>query len=153
MKTRAGASLFLLFLLLSLATGILIGVKIFFWDKQAKVTINKQTIYLEIADTPEKISQGLSGRISLDQQRGMLFVFEKPGNYPFWMEKMKFNLDLVFINNNQVVDIAEDVSFPKPGENPLTINSKSLFDKVLEINRGKIREWGIKVGDKLEIYL
>lgn len=117
------------------------------------MTINKQTIYLEIADTPEKISQGLSERISLDQQRGMLFVFKKPGNYTFWMEEMKFNLDFVFINNNQVVDIVENVSFPKPGENPLTINSKSLFDKVLEINRGKIREWGIKVGDKLEIYL
>jgi uncharacterized membrane protein (UPF0127 family) len=106
-----------------------------------------------VADSPEEITQGLSSRESLAKDRGMLFLFPQPGNYPFWMKEMKFNLDFVFIKDQTVVDLVENVPFPQPGESPQTVIAKEEFDKVLEVNQGKVEEIGIKVGSQVEMFL
>src|SRR4030042_2564613 len=62
--------------------------------------INGQKIFVEIADTPEKRSQGLSGRDNLSQNQGMLFIFNQPAIPSFWMKDMNFPLDFIWINNN-----------------------------------------------------
>ena len=40
------------------------------------------------SDNPCKQTLGLSGKLSLDNE-GMLFIFEKAGNYGFWMKGRK----------------------------------------------------------------
>lgn len=144
--------LIILITLLSLIAGLLIGWKLRITKipQSPKIIINNRKIFIEIADTPEKIIQGLSDRPSLADNRGMLFILDKPDYHTFWMNKMKFNLDLVFINNNQVVDLAENIPFPKPNEQPQTLTVKAPFDKVLEINTGKIKEYGIKIGQPVQ---
>ena len=66
---------------------------------------------------------------------------------------MNFPLDFVFINDQTVVDLMENVPYPKEGEEPIVIKAKSSFDKVLEVNAGKIKETGLKIGDSLQYML
>ncbi len=136
-------SAFVLILLIGLGSNF----KTFFQSEEPYVVINGQRIYVEIADSSEERKQGLSGRESLDSDRGVLFIYPEPGSYSFWMKEMKFNLDFVFINDQKVVDLKENIPFPQEGEEPQIIKAEAEFDKVLEINQGIIKETGIKVGD------
>jgi len=144
-------SLFWLLFLLSFVAGILFGLKKIALPQNPRVILNGKEIQVEIADSSEDISQGLSGRASLPSNTGMLFVFSKPGSYQFRMKDMNFDLDFVFINGQTIVELVENVPYPKEGEEPKIINAKSSFDKVLEINAGKIKETGLKLGDKIEL--
>ena len=116
-----------------------------------KLMVNNQTLNVELAQTEKEITQGLSGKSGIAENQGMLFVFDKPGNYQFWMKKMNFNLDAVFIKDNKIVDLVENIPYPKKGEEPQTFGAKEEFDKVLEINSGTIRKMGIKIGDTVGI--
>lgn len=113
------------------------------------VKINKQIIRLEIAQTPEQRAQGLSDRDSLAENQGMLFIFDRLGNYPFWMNRMKFNLDFVFFKDNEVIEIVANVPYPKNGEKPQRVLATKPFDKVLELNDGIAQKLGLKKGDKV----
>lgn len=140
---------FTLFLLLGLLVGILVGYRVLGNTKQKSVTINNHEIIVKIADTQEKISNGLSGKGSLLPNTGMLFLLNELKIHSFWMKDMKFNLDFIFIDGLKVVDIKENVTFPKIGETPITVIAKEKFDKVLEINAGEIKRMGIEVDQDL----
>lgn len=114
------------------------------------VIINEQTIYLTIAETPEEKSKGLSNQQSMPDSQGMIFVFDQAGRHSFWMKDMLFNLDFVFIKDNLVVDVIDDVPFPKKNEVPLAVNSRADFDKVIELNQGIIEKVNIEIGDKIQ---
>ena len=115
------------------------------------VQIGGASFGVEIADTPETRAQGLSGRPSLDDGYGMLFVFERAYEHRFWMKDMMFPLDFVWISEGcAVVDVTANVPPPEQGTetNDLPTYSPSapvLY--VLEIDAGTIAETGIEVGD------
>ena len=109
---------------------------------------------VELADTPDKRIRGLSGRASMDAGTGMLFVFEKPERFRFWMRDMEITLDIVWIGSNcEVVDVSENVPFPDP-ETPLNdlprYSPESRAKFVLEINGGEAAELGLGIGDQVE---
>lgn len=106
-------------------------------------------INAEIVDTPEKQVKGLSGQQSLAEQSGMLFVFEYPDYYPFWMKEMNFGLDFVWIRGNEILEITKNVKL-EDYQSPRTLVSKNKADKVLEVNAGTAERFGIKAGDKVE---
>ncbi len=106
-------------------------------------------INAEIADTPAVQEKGLSGRQSLAENSGMLFIFPAADNYSFWMKDMNFGLDFIWINDNTVTEITSDV-MPSALE-PLDIFvSKEKADKVLEVNAGTAKRLDINVGDIIE---
>ena len=78
----------------------------------------------------------------------MLFVFDKPDTYGFWMKDMHFSIDMIWLDENfRVVTVASDVpanSYPKT-YHP---TDKSLY--VLETNAGYAEKNNIKVGDILD---
>lgn len=131
--------------------GILAGVRFINRPNNNLPTLilNNTAISVEIADTPEKIAQGLSDQPSMPRNSGMLFLFTSKVNYPFWMKGMKFDLDFVFIKDSVVVDLAENVPCPKNNEVPQTITPKSEYNQVLELNSGMVKEIGLKIGDKI----
>lgn len=118
-----------------------------------KVKINQTIVDVEVADTPAKRQQGLGGRESLEQSRGMLFVFEKGDKYKFWMKGLSFPLDFIWIRDLQIVDLAENIAAADPGQSDETlevITPKEKVDMVLEVNAGFIQANNIKIGDKIE---
>lgn len=122
--------------------------------KFSNLEINGSTIKVEVADTAAKRSKGLGGRMSLGENEGMLFVFEKADKYPFWMKGLKFPLDFVWIADDKVVDILENVTPPPPGQTDSSLpiySSKVDADKVLEVNGGVVTKLNIKVGDTVKI--
>lgn len=112
--------------------------------------ITKAQVKIELADTQEKRSKGLGGRKSLASDSGMLFVYEKADKYRFWMKDVGFPLDFVWIMDEVVVDISEDVPPPAAdvSDDKLPVYSPvAEVNKVLETNAGFVREHGIKIGD------
>lgn len=118
--------------------------------KTKKVLVAGRPLIVEVADTPQKREQGLSGREKMCSDCGMLFVFDQPGIYPFWMKEMYFDIDILWIIDDKVADITfgakvppkEEFSAPK-----IIYQSKSPINSVLEVNAGWVEKNGIEVGD------
>lgn len=122
--------------------------------KTGTVQINNVKVNTEVVDTASKRKQGLGGRQSLASDSGMLFVFEKPDIYKFWMKGLTFPLDLIWIRDQKVVDIIKNATPPMPGQNDETLPlyaPNQPIDKVLEVNAGFVDQNGVKVGDTVII--
>ena len=59
--------------------------------------INQWEITVETADTQEAQEKGLMGRESLDEDRGMLFVYDRDSRKSFWMKNTKIPLSIAYI--------------------------------------------------------
>jgi len=57
-------------------------------EQKPKVMIGNIEIVVDIAETSEEKSRGLSGRKSLGVNKGMLFLFESNSIPSFWMKDM-----------------------------------------------------------------
>ncbi|MFH0828625.1 MAG: DUF192 domain-containing protein [Candidatus Kerfeldbacteria bacterium] len=100
----------------------------------ATVIFPTVTVRAEVARTPEEQSRGLSGRASLADGTGMLFVYDTPGIHQFWMNGMKFPLDFIWINNGIVIGFTEKVPVPS-GTSPI-LKPPSPVTHVLEVPSG-----------------
>jgi len=112
--------------------------------KTRNVTIGNSTIMVEIADTNSLRMTGLSGREYLDEGTGMLFVFDKPDKYGFWMKDMKFPIDIVWINGGKIIHIEKSIS---PTTYPRVYFPVSPAQYVLELPAGFCDAQGLQVGD------
>ena len=125
-----------------------------FFGKQGKVTINSHTFSVDVAKTPKDQEKGLSGKNSLAENKGMLFVFPSPDLYSFLMNGMIFPIDIVFINGNTVTTVHKNG--PPPGssdEVPPLYRPTAPSDKVLEISGGLSDKYSIKSGDRVTLSL
>lgn len=120
--------------------------------KKQSVVIKGTTFSVEVAKTSKEQEIGLSERKSLSSDKGMLFVFEKPGIYSFWMKNMKFPIDILFINKNKIVTIFENAKPPISQSENLQIYSPTQeASHVLEINAGLSKKHNIQIGDDVKI--
>ena len=98
--------------------------------------------------TPEQRQQGLSGRPSLASGAGMLFVFESPMPLQFWMKRMQFPLDFVWIGADCTVgEISRNVPPPPPDaeeSDVARISPQGDMQYVLEINGGEAAVLGLE---------
>lgn len=116
---------------------------------EASLTFDSgKKITIEVADTDEKRSQGLSYRSNLPADSGLYFTFPQEDQYVFWMKDMLFPIDILWIGGGQIlkIDHAPLESIDPPVERYL---APVPLDRVLEIPAGKSEEWGIKVGDRV----
>lgn len=118
----------------------------------SKILVNNTPLFVEIADSQEKISKGLSGRKFLGKDEGMLFIFAKDKFPAFWMKDMNFPIDIIWINNGKIVGIEENVQ-PEPDKEEKFLklyHPPEPVDMVLEVNAFFSKENGIKVGDSVQ---
>lgn len=121
--------------------------------KISQVQIGQTLVNIELADTPEKRAQGLGGRDYLPVDTGMLFVYPKADRYKFWMKGMKIPLDFVWIKDDRVVQLMNNILAPTAGQpdNELPIYQPDVeADKVLELNAGFNQRHNIQVGDPVQ---
>ena len=119
---------------------------------KSTVKINNQTFKIETATTSAELQKGLSGRESLPKDQGLLFIFDHKDFHTFWMKNMKFPIDILFINGDEIVSIEKNAQPMKSADEELPLFKPSeVADKVLEINSGLADKYEIKTGDKIEI--
>ena len=117
---------------------------------EAKATIGADEILLEVARTPEQQSLGLMHRPSLDKNRGMLFLFNPPRPVGFWMKNVQIHLDMIFLQEEKIVAIANNVPPCKADPCP-TYGTPQAIDRVIELRGGRAAELGLKRGDRVRI--
>lgn len=119
------------------------------------ITIKATKINAQVADTAEKRRNGLSSITSLNDDSGMLFVFDTKGVTPlFWMKDMLIPLDLIWISSGKVIKIDKNVPIPTPGTpdgNLKTYSAGAPIDYVLEVNAGFSDKNKINVGDGVDL--
>lgn len=98
------------------------------------VKIKDASIAVELADTWRKRARGLSGRATLPADQGMLFIFNRPDFYSFWMRGMKFPIDIIWIDENlRIVGVDKNVS---PASFPRAFRPSAPAQYVLETAAG-----------------
>jgi hypothetical protein len=112
------------------------------------VQIGGQNVKVDLALTALAQEQGLSGRMSLAENQGMLFVFDTPGKYDFWMKDMNFPIDMIWLGEDMhIVYIKKDA---RPELYPETYGpsaSDGNVKYVLEVSDGFADKNNLKVGD------
>jgi uncharacterized membrane protein (UPF0127 family) len=87
-----------------------IGADFFPNYKKTTISINGINVTMAIAFSDEQRIRGLSGIEKMNQNEGMLFIFDKPSKQGFWMNKMNFPIDIIWLNsNNKVVHIEKQL--------------------------------------------
>jgi len=116
------------------------------------VRINDAIIKVAVADDMQEQMQGLSDKSVMGKDEGMLFVFDNKQERSFWMKRMNFPLDIIWIEDDKVVNIHKNLS--PEGDNPEKhYMSQSRVNYVLEVNAGMIDEWRIEIGDTVRYNL
>jgi uncharacterized membrane protein (UPF0127 family) len=115
--------------------------------KTVEIGIGETRVKVEIADTPELRSKGLSNRKRLKSGRGMLFVFDFSRRQSFWMKDTPIPLSIAFISSDGTIRQIEQMT-------PFDLNktpSHSPAQYALEVNQGFFKENGISVGMQVDL--
>jgi uncharacterized membrane protein (UPF0127 family) len=113
-----------------------------------KIVINEKIINIELAKSPLEHYVGLSGREEVCDNCGLLFIFPDLETRQFVMRNMKFPLDIIFIKDDTIVEILENLE--PEGSNPKEIySSNQPVNNVLEINAGMSKQYDFKTGQKV----
>ena len=111
----------------------------------------------DVAVTDEQQAKGLDVKKNLTENQGMLFVFQQPDRYGFWMIGMKFPIDIIWLDNNGMVTHIEHSLKPCPHTNsnlacPLYFPEKdSLY--VLETVSGFSMKHNVRLGTHINFEL
>jgi uncharacterized protein len=110
------------------------------------------TFRAELAETRARQIRGLMFREELAQDRGMLFVYDRPEPRSFWMFQTRMPLDILFIDaEKRIVNIEE--AAPCPSVPCRSYGSRGRVLYVLEIQSGLSRKYGFRPGGGVEFSL
>lgn len=121
------------------------------YDKKT-VLINGFKVLLAIASTDELRIKGLSGSEKLNENEGMLFLFDKPSKQGFWMNEMKYPIDILWLDSNSSVIYIEKnlepckIFLACPVYNP---QADSLY--VIELRAGFVDRHSIRNGTIIDL--
>ena len=107
------------------------------------LTIGSHTLTVEVASTPDTRETGLMNRFSLQQDHGMLFIFEAPQPLAFWMKDTYVPLSIAFVDRNGRIVNIEDM---RPRDEA-THWSKGPALYAIETRQGWVAAKGIGAGD------
>jgi uncharacterized membrane protein (UPF0127 family) len=101
---------------------------------------------VEVAVKDNERQRGLMYRDHLDDDAGMVFIFEREEALRFWMKNTWIPLDMLFINDDlEIVGIVENAE-------PLTLTGRGVDEPsrfVLELKGGSAAARGIVAGQRI----
>lgn len=113
-----------------------------------KIRIGNTVIDLQLALTKTDQEIGLAKFSSLPENEGMLFIFNKPDTYSFWMKDMKFPIDIIWISEDfKIIHIEKSLS-PDTYPQGYAPKDKALY--VLEVNAGFSDTHSFTIGESVE---
>jgi hypothetical protein len=106
-------------------------------------------LFIDIAVTNSEKERGLSGRFFINDDYGLLFVYESEGYPAIWMKDMIFPIDIAWLDTNfRIVHIEKNVS---PSSYPTAFRSDLPARYVLEVSSGFFDEHSIVLGETMRI--
>lgn len=121
-------------------------------SEKIDIKIGEKNYQLEVAKTSEQLQKGLAKFDKIENNQGMLFIFDTPGRWSIWMKDMKFNIDIIFLDENKkVVTIFENVKFETHQNVYQYRKYQPDYDSkyVIELKEGEIKNNKIKLGDTI----
>jgi uncharacterized protein len=108
--------------------------------------VQRAVVSVEIADTAATREYGLMYRRQMDEDAGMIFVFDSPKHQTFWMKNTIIPLDMIFADGaGKIVGV---VRRAEPFSEAIdAVDGDSQY--VLEVNGGYCERHGITAGDTL----
>ncbi len=125
---------------------------LFVWNKVywPKVTLEVEgkTIEVLVAKTIQQQYRGLGNRDTIAPYDGMIFPFLTYARHGFVMRDMRFSIDIIWLRDGVVVDLAEYVPL-EPGVPDTALRvyrPRAEANTVLELPAGRAGELGIGIG-------
>ncbi|MDQ6693915.1 MAG: DUF192 domain-containing protein [Chloroflexota bacterium] len=118
--------------------------------KTEQVVINKKsgeqvTMTVEVANTEPSRELGLMFRAGMDQDKGMLFVFDADVTEGFWMQNTILPLSIAFVQaDGNIIDVKDMQPL-----DTTTVGASGPYHYAIEANQGFFTAHGITPGDKL----
>jgi uncharacterized protein len=116
----------------------------------ATISINGHALTVELATTPKARVCGLSKRVKLPENHGMLFIYPNVGKRAFWMKDTHIPLSIAFLDDSGRILSIQDMT---PMQTDERYHSLQPVRYALEINQGWFAAHGIGVGDIVEMKL
>lgn len=110
---------------------------------QAVITINENQWSVSLATTYAELTTGLREVASINPGTGMLFILPSSQAISVDTTGMNFPIDIIFIANNLVVDVASNVD---PG---YLVTEETPCDSFLEVNANET--FLVEVGDSVNV--
>jgi uncharacterized membrane protein (UPF0127 family) len=114
------------------------------------VQIGGQKYHVAVAATPQAQERGLMYQTYLPKRTGMLFPINPSRPVAFWMKNTLIPLDMLFVQNNRLVQIVHN-SQPCKAE-PCTLYTSNVpVDAVIELPGGTARKDNLKPGAPVQV--
>ncbi len=114
--------------------------------EEIRLEIEGHTFVVEVARNEEERRQGLMHRKSLDENRGMLFVFDRDRRMSFWMKNTYIPLSIAYISSGGEIKEIHDMQ----PESLRSIESERSVRYALELNQGAFDRIGAEPGSMVE---
>jgi uncharacterized protein len=125
---------------------MLVSFFVFLNFKKDKIFFSENFFFVDIISKKEDLIRGLSGRKEMEDNSGLLMVFQNDDYHGIWMKDMFFPIDILWLNQNlEVVYIKESVL---PETFPEVFRPKEKSRYVLEVSSGMVERFNISTGDK-----
>lgn len=110
-------------------------------------------IRLEVAATGQTRQCGLMHRMTMPEDRGMLFVFQGDESGGFWNRNTFIPLNLAWISADDFILALTDMDNATFGEpqDPTTYDPGVPYRYVIEANQGWFPAHGVEVGDTIDL--
>ena len=115
--------------------------------RTANLVVGGVPLKAEVAEDEQSRAMGLMFRDSLSEDRGMLFIFDRPHQVSFWMKNTKVPLSIAFLENDRV--ISEEKSM-RPYDETLIQSRSDKIRYAIEVNAGWFDRHQVKPGAKVE---
>ncbi len=106
-------------------------------------------VEVEVADDEGERATGLMYRTQMDENRGMLFVFENAQPMGFWMKNTLIPLDMIFIDQDQKISSIQKNAIPCQADPCKVYSSSQPALYVLEVNAGFALDKGLQAGQSV----
>lgn len=78
------------------------------------IKIGNKEYEVLVAETEEEKTKGLQDVEELDDDEGMLFVYNEPQQVVFWMQDTTVPLDIIFINDDfEVISVQKEFLYQR----------------------------------------
>ena len=108
-------------------------------------------VEVDVAETEAARARGLMFRDSLDERHGMLFRFDVPRRYGFWMKNVRIPLDIIWLDTRgRVVWIVESAPPCASDPCPMYVPDADAWH-VVEVVGGFVAKHSVALGDVITL--